>query len=63
MRSRGIRPGGVRFGYSKHSSTQTRPRSSMVMATGLTTIGSAANSLTSNPSATFIRRTVSSGDR
>ena len=41
--------GGVRFGYSKHSITHTRPFSSTVIATGLTTCGSAANSLTSKP--------------
>ena len=50
MRSRGILPLGVRFGYSKHSTTQTRPFSSMVNAIGLTTCGSPANSFTSNPS-------------
>ena len=35
MRSRGALPFGVRFGYSKHSTTQTRPFSSMVKAIGL----------------------------
>src|SRR6478609_4433098 len=63
MRSRGIFPLAVRFGYSKHSMTQTRPFSSTVMAIGLTTSGSAAKSLTSKPSATFMRLTDSSGLR
>ncbi len=37
MRSRGALPFGVRFGYSKHSTTQMRPFSSMVNAIGFTT--------------------------
>ena len=56
MRSRGIFPFGVRFGYSKHSTTQTRPFSSMVNAIGLTTCGSPAKSLTSNSVGTLILR-------
>ena len=42
---------------------RSRPRSSMVKATGLTTCGSPANSLTSNSGATVKRLTVSSGVR
>ena len=63
MRSRGVLPFGVRFGYSKHSTTQTRPFSSMVNAIGLTTCGSPAKSFTSNSSATLNFATVSSGLR
>src|SRR5262245_32782620 len=63
MRSRGILPLAVRLGYSKHSTTQTRPFSSTVIAIGLTTSGSAANSFISKPSAVFMRATDSSGLR
>ena len=63
MRSRGARPFGVRLGYSKHSSTHTRPRSSMEKATGLMTCGSPANSLTSNSGGTVMPATVSAGVR
>ena len=42
--------------------THIRPRSSKVIDTGWRTIGSAATSLTSKPSATFMRLTASSGE-
>src|SRR5262245_53344432 len=63
MRSRGFCPFGVRLGYSKHSSTQMRPRSSNVNAIGLMTSGSAATSLTSQPAGTLKRLSDSSGVR
>ena len=63
MRSRGALPFGVFDGYSKHSSTQTRPFSSMENATGLMQSGSPANSLTSNSGGTLNFATVSAGVR
>jgi hypothetical protein len=50
-------------GYSRLSVTQMRPRSSNVIATGLTRSGSAATNSTWNPSGTFIRAIASAGDR
>src|SRR5262249_20406862 len=61
--SRGLAPLGVRRGYSKHSTTHSRPRSSTVNAIGLMTSGSAANRVTSKPGGTRIRRSDSSGGR
>ena len=49
-------------GYSRLSVIQTRPRSSKVMAIGLTMSGSLATSSTANPSGTVIASTASSGE-
>ncbi len=49
--------------YSRLSVIQTRPRSSNVMATGLTISGSLATSSTLNPSGTVILAIASAGDR
>ncbi len=49
-------------GYSRLSVIQTRPRSSKVMATGLTMSGSEATSSTRKPSGTRIRAMASCGE-
>src|SRR4051812_19286322 len=60
MRSR---PGPAeRRGYSRLSVTQMRPRSSNVIATGLTRSGSAATSSTRKPGGTSMRLIASAGD-
>src|SRR5436305_2046450 len=57
-------PGPAAFlGYSIDSVIQMRPRSSKVMATGLTMSGSAATSSTRKPSGTTIFLSASAGDR
>ena len=57
------RPGpGLRRGYSRLSVIQMRPRSSKVIATGLTMSGSAATSSTRKPWGTVIARIASAGD-
>jgi len=57
------RPGPDDFrGYSRLSVTQTRPRSSNVMATGFTRSGSLATISTRNPSGTVIFLTASAGE-
>ncbi len=61
MRSR---PGpGERRGYSRLSVIQIRPRSSKVIATGLTMSGSLATTSTVKPGGTVIARAASSGER
>ena len=58
------RPGPAeRRGYSRLSVIQIRPRSSKVMATGLTMSGSPATSSTVKPSGTVIFLIASAGDR
>ena len=60
IRSRPL-PGDFR-GYSRLSVIQNRPRSSMVIATGLTTSGSPATNSTENPGGTVILAIASLGD-
>ncbi len=55
------RPAGLR-GYSTLSVTQMRPRSSNVIAIGLTMSGSLATSSTRKPSGTVILATASAGE-
>ena len=53
-------PSGARIGYSYASATHSRPRSSIAIAIGCFTSGSAAESLTEKPSGSFITLTASS---
>ena len=62
MRMRSDPPSAFQDGYARPSAIHTRPRSSIAIAIGCTTSGSAANTVAANPSGSSNVRTVSSAD-